>query len=769
MAERRIEEIGKVKLDYSRYPGKDFYSEGKMEDELLEIARNRTAAEYEGIIEERRVWPILYHLSPLRENIVDWIPMDRGCKVLEVGSGCGAITGALSRKAGTVTCLELSKKRSLINAYRHRDCDNVTIHVGNFRDIEPELPEDFDYICLIGVFEYGQAYMGGERPYEDYLKKLMGHLAPGGRIIIAIENKYGLKYFAGCREDHLGTYFSGIENYASGGDVRTFGRGGLEDIFERCGAEEWHFYYPYPDYKFMTSLYSDEYLPKKGELFNNLRNFDRSRMLLFNEKNAFDGLVEEGLFPVFSNSYLAVIGGGFDTKFVKYSNDRAPEYAIRTEILSGWADRRNRVDMVRKYPMSSAADAHVKGMEAAYESLRERYQGGELSINTCELVREKGQLFAQFEYVEGVPLLEVMDACLERGDIETFRRFFREFLKRAGYNSDYPAADFDLVFGNVLIRPRAESGSGKGTSESGTAKLSLEGGRSSGDILSEGVSPKDSISSEDIASEEASSEGVGDVLSEGRDSALEALLQGEWTLIDYEWTFGKPMDTKQLALRAACWYLREDEKRKKISLDWILRELSMTEKDVKDFWEEEGEFQRFVTGNRSSMAEMREKIGCRVMNPQDWLDRYQDSEDVNKVQIYEDRGQGYSEENSYFVRDAYQGDWLIELELKVSGEVEMLRIDPGMYPCMVKLAEMTFNGEPVPLHRRKMLYANGRIVKPPKGKDKKGERDCPSIVFATEDPNINIVLKGLKRETENTLHARIEIVRLPLSMAQDLI
>ena len=227
MAEKRIEEIGKVKLDYSRYPGEDFYSEGAMEDELLDIAKSRTAAEYERIIEERRVWPILYHLSPLRENIVDWIPMDKDAKVLEVGSGCGAITGALSRKAGTVTCLELSRKRSLINAYRHRECGNVTIRVGNFRDIEPELPTDFDYICLIGVFEYGQAYMGGDRPYEDYLKRLMAHLAPGGRIVIAIENRYGLKYFAGCREDHLGTYFSGIENYASGGDVRTFGRGGL--------------------------------------------------------------------------------------------------------------------------------------------------------------------------------------------------------------------------------------------------------------------------------------------------------------------------------------------------------------------------------------------------------------------------------------------------------------------------------------------------------------------------------------------------------------
>ena len=131
--------------------------------------------------------------------------------ILEVGSGCGAITGALARKAGEVTCVDLSKKRSLINAYRHSECENVTIHVGNFTDVEPELPADYDYICLIGVFEYGQAYIGGKTPYEDFLKILQKHLAPDGRIVIAIENKYGLKYFAGCKEDHLAAGFPALK------------------------------------------------------------------------------------------------------------------------------------------------------------------------------------------------------------------------------------------------------------------------------------------------------------------------------------------------------------------------------------------------------------------------------------------------------------------------------------------------------------------------------------------------------------------------------
>lgn len=109
MAENVTEQIGKITLDLTHYPGEDLYCDGKVEDELLSIVKDYAQVEYRQIIEEKKSWPILYHLSPLRENIVDWIPMKHTEKVLEVGSGCGAITGALSRKAGEVTCVDLSK------------------------------------------------------------------------------------------------------------------------------------------------------------------------------------------------------------------------------------------------------------------------------------------------------------------------------------------------------------------------------------------------------------------------------------------------------------------------------------------------------------------------------------------------------------------------------------------------------------------------------------------------------------------------------------
>ena len=146
------EKIGNVVLDYEYYPGEDLYSDGPVEEELLEIAKSHKEEELNQVIAQKNSWPVLYHFSHIRQNILEWIPMTKKDKVLEIGSGCGAITGALARKAGSVTCIELSKMRSTINAYRNRDYENVKIMVGNFQDIEKNLEEKFDYITLIGVF-----------------------------------------------------------------------------------------------------------------------------------------------------------------------------------------------------------------------------------------------------------------------------------------------------------------------------------------------------------------------------------------------------------------------------------------------------------------------------------------------------------------------------------------------------------------------------------------------------------------------------------------
>ena len=49
----------------------------------MDIVKNYEPKDFHKVIQERKSWPILYHLSDLRENIVEWLPMDKSMKVLE--------------------------------------------------------------------------------------------------------------------------------------------------------------------------------------------------------------------------------------------------------------------------------------------------------------------------------------------------------------------------------------------------------------------------------------------------------------------------------------------------------------------------------------------------------------------------------------------------------------------------------------------------------------------------------------------------------------
>lgn len=298
------EKIGEVILNYDYYSGEDYYSDGEIEDRLLQIVKENDS--FEQIISEEKSWPILYHFSALRGNIVDWIDIRKTDTVLEIGAGCGAISGTLCRKAGKVIANDLSKKRCLINAYRNKEYRNLEIYVGNFNEVSKNLNQKFDYITLIGVFEYAESYMDSENEYLDFLCMIEKLLKPNGKIIIAIENRLGLKYWAGCKEDHVGKYFEGLEGYSDTKGVHTFSKAELIKMFKSRNLS-YEFYYPYPDYKLPTNIYSDDYLPNKGELMNNLRNFDSSRYVLFDETKVFDSLLESNLFPEFSNSYLVVL------------------------------------------------------------------------------------------------------------------------------------------------------------------------------------------------------------------------------------------------------------------------------------------------------------------------------------------------------------------------------------------------------------------------------------------------------------------------------
>ncbi len=662
--------IGSVTLNFKHYSGVDLYSDGAIENDLLEIVKKYRKEEYQKVIEERANWPILYHLSDQRANIVEWIPMDPNAKVLEVGSGCGAITGMLSKKAGEVVACDLSRRRSEINATRNSDCSNVTIHVGNFRDIEPDLDRDFDYIFLIGVFEYGQGYIGTDNPYEKFLRMLKRHLKKDGRIVIAIENRLGLKYLAGCAEDHLGTYFTGIEGYSSDSVAKTFTRNGLINIFKKCGMNDYHFYYPYPDYKLMTLLHSDSYLPKFGELQDNVRNFDRDRLVLFNEKHAYEDLVKDGMYQEFANSFEVILGPGFDTIYSKYSNDRVDEFKIRTDIAIDRAGRK----IIKKFPLTEAAREHVYGLRDAYLGLVEKYRGGDFEVNDCQINETEG--CAVFSFVNGVPLASLLDQCIDRDDMEAFNALLGEYLKRIKYKEDYPVSDYDLIFSNVMVN---------------------------GPI---------------------------------------------WTIIDYEWTYGKCIPPKEQMWRALYCYRLEDRKREKFDVKQFYTKLGLTEQEMQVLLEEEYAFQKYVTGNRKSMVEIWKDIGRKVIVPKELAATSNAARPDDQIQIYLDEGEGYSEDDSMFPEEQYDEKNTVSLDVRVDADCKTVRIDPAFAPCIVTILDATWNGA--------SISEGGADVEIRPGNGEWISDD--SFVFDSDDPNIEFVLTSSRLSIQERNHLVVKLL-----------
>ncbi len=427
-------------LNLDHYSGKDFYTDGDVEDVIADIVqKGQNYTEFAGT---KNYFAVMYHLSPERENILNWYPFHKSDSVLEVGAGCGAITGLLCEKSGWVTAVELSKKRAQISYERHQNCDNLEVLVGNLDEVE--LNRRYDYVVLTGVFEYAASYHKSSCPYEDFLNSLKKYLKKSGKILISIENRLGVKYFAGAMEDHTSKYYAGICQYENIHNVRTFSKGELEGIFRKCKIRHWKFYYPYPDYKFPSEIFTDENVNAQnyGRAY---RNYQTGNVEIFNESEMTMALKKETAMGSFSNSFFVELcvydASPCNVVYAKLNNVRKKEFRITTVITKndGYA--------VAKSALHEKAENHVKQI----------------------FHNEKKKLPSIFSYLNGewkgsgtnsriqYPYLEQpnMDSCflqwLQDGEIEKIKkhidRICTSFLREAEYVEDFYGKEFITCFG----------------------------------------------------------------------------------------------------------------------------------------------------------------------------------------------------------------------------------------------------------------------------------------------------------------------------------
>ncbi|HUS73238.1 MAG TPA: class I SAM-dependent methyltransferase [Sedimentisphaerales bacterium] len=259
-------------------------------------------------------WPTQYHFGQGRSNILRALGIGGKLKVLELGSGCGALSRYLGETCETVDCVEGSYIRAKIGRERCRDLNMLRVFCSNI--IDSTFEPTYDIVTLIGVWEYAPAYIKapGHQACKRLLELANSALKDDGTLIIAIENKIGLKYWCGSPDDHTDRIYDGIHGYPGKRPAKksavTFSKNEIGKYLRGIGLEYIHFYHCFPDYKFASTIFSD--LGNDDELY--LHNWidvpfnhpGAVREYIIHEGLALRTLSRAGLLREFANSFLVV-------------------------------------------------------------------------------------------------------------------------------------------------------------------------------------------------------------------------------------------------------------------------------------------------------------------------------------------------------------------------------------------------------------------------------------------------------------------------------
>lgn len=252
--------------------------------DLLDEYKGNTEAILQG---EKSFW-CLYALSPLRENLFEWVEFPDHAKILQAGSDYGSCTGLFAKRAKEVVVLDSRDENMEVSKRRHGSCKNIFYQRGNMLDFpETLLGKQFDLVIFPGgLEEYGKEQAA------FVLRKAAGCLKDGGTLLVPAENETGVRYWMGAapREaSFLETEFRSL----------------FETLKQEQGGSL-QMYYPVPDFRYPASIYSDAYLPGAGDVTNISARLDGPGFLFGSEEEAMARICKNGVFTKFTNSFLAV-------------------------------------------------------------------------------------------------------------------------------------------------------------------------------------------------------------------------------------------------------------------------------------------------------------------------------------------------------------------------------------------------------------------------------------------------------------------------------
>lgn len=374
--------------------------------------------------------------------------------------------------------------------------------------------------------------------------------------------------------------------------------------------------------------------------------------------------------------------------YAKLSNDRAEQFHIQTLITEN-----NGAKRVVKKPDSPAAFFHVMAFEEYYRQLAIQYVGTRFEVNRCRIEEQT----AVFDYITGPSLEEEADRFLIRGQKEQAEKLLLDVAEKIQSGKSVPFAKtsrFEEVFGC----PDTSAIDGK---------------------------PCGLVSDVDLI--------LPNIL----------VRDGQWIIIDYEWTFHFPIPFLFIVYRMLRYYVEATPLRQQLNLLQLCQKAGITEEEIRCFEKMEEAFQAYVDGSHLSLRKLYHIMGKRVVDAKDVCRR-----ELISMQVFYDSGSGCSEEDSYRIPLMPDEDEF-DLIVPVPKGVQMVRIDPMDDAGIVILYRLRFKNakKAVKYKSNGKMIADNIILFP---------KDDPMLLIpcaGQEALQVRLRVEKMSRETMNALAA----------------
>lgn len=306
--------------------------------------------------------------------------------------------------------------------------------------------------------------------------------------------------------------------------------------------------------------------------------------------------------------------------FTKYSNDRNPDYNIKTSIMEN--EKGNRY--VYKTGLSDGGKKHIRNMYENSHKLQDMFSDSIFEINKGEMKEDSLLL----EYVYGETMEDILDRYLASKNYDAFTALIKKYayeMRKNAVNKFVPCEEYYRVFGKTAID----------TANCGAMKPCNI------DVIFPNIIDAD----------------------------------GKWTVLDYEWVFNFPVPVDFVLFRAIYYY---DFPSRAKMLDGInLCELLEIDEKLYDVYKAmDDEFQKYVYNGNIPLWELYRKFGKKVH----FAGKLQMDIEKHKIEIIRFYADHYESEYIDMFPDE---DGMVAVYIDVDENVETLAIDPASCSCIV--------------------------------------------------------------------------------------